>query len=75
MLACFTVGATTIAASAFLPPYIQGVMGRSPLIAGYAVSISSVTWMFGSAAGSKIMLRGSYRLAATIGSASCCADR
>jgi MFS family permease len=67
-IACCTVGAITMAASAFLPAYIQGVMGRSPLIAGYAVSISSVTWMFGSAAGGKLMLHGSYRLAATIGS-------
>jgi hypothetical protein len=43
-------------------------MGRTPLIAGYVVSISSVTWMFGSAAGSRIMLRSSYRAATTIGS-------
>jgi hypothetical protein len=66
--ACFTVGAITIASTAFLPAYVQGVMGRTPLIAGYVVSISSVTWMFGSAAGSRIMLRSSYRTATTIGS-------
>jgi EmrB/QacA subfamily drug resistance transporter len=67
-VACFTVGAITIAASAFLPAYVQGVMGRTPLIAGYVVSVSSITWMFGSAAGSRIMLRSSYRIATTIGS-------
>ncbi|HWE74334.1 MAG TPA: MFS transporter [Stellaceae bacterium] len=67
--ACFTVGAITIAASAFLPAYVQGVMGETPLIAGYVVSVTSVTWMVGSAAGSKIMLRSSYRAATTIGSA------
>ena len=67
-LACVTVGATTVASSAFLPAYIQGVMGYSPMIAGYVVSVTSVTWMFGSAAGSKIMLRFSYRLATVIGS-------
>lgn len=67
-IACLTVGCITISASAFLPAYVQGVMGRSPLIAGYVVSTSSVAWMFGSAAGGKIMLRYSYRLAATIGS-------
>ena len=66
-IACLTVGAITMSASAFLPAYVQGVMGRSPLIAGYVVSVSSVTWMFGSAAGGRIMLRSSYRLAATIG--------
>jgi MFS family permease len=67
-LACLTVGAITMSSSAFLPAYVQGVMGRSPLIAGYVVSVSSVTWMFGSAAGGRIMLHYSYRLAATIGS-------
>ena len=67
-LASLTVGSITVSASAFLPAYVQGVMGRSPLIAGYVVSASSVAWMFGSAAGGRIMLRGSYRLAATIGS-------
>jgi EmrB/QacA subfamily drug resistance transporter len=67
--ACFTVGAITIAASAFLPAYVQGVMGETPLIAGYVVSVTSVTWMVGSAAGSKIMLRSSYRAATVIGSA------
>jgi MFS family permease len=66
--ACFTVGAITIAASAFLPAYVQGVMGETPLIAGYVVSITSVTWMVGSAAGSRIMLRSSYRTATVIGS-------
>jgi EmrB/QacA subfamily drug resistance transporter len=68
-VACFTVGAITIAASAFLPAYVQGVMGQTPLIAGYVVSVTSVTWMFGSAAGSRIMLRSSYRAATMIGSA------
>lgn len=67
-VACFTVGAITMAASGFLPAYVQGVMGETPLIAGYTVSVSSVTWMFGSAAGGKIMLGSSYRVATTIGS-------
>jgi hypothetical protein len=44
-------------------------MGQTPLIAGYVVSVTSVTWMFGSAAGSRIMLRSSYRAATMIGSA------
>jgi multidrug resistance protein len=67
-IACFTVGSITIAASAFLPAYVQGVMGETPLIAGYVVSITSVTWMVGSAAGGKIMLHSSYRAATMIGS-------
>jgi EmrB/QacA subfamily drug resistance transporter len=67
-VACFTVGSITIAASAFLPAYVQGVMGETPLIAGYVVSITSVTWMLGSATGSRIMLRSSYRTATVVGS-------
>jgi len=63
----FGVGCVVMASTTFLPAYIQGVMGRSPLVAGYALAISSVTWIAGSASGGRIMLRFSYRAATAIG--------
>jgi predicted MFS family arabinose efflux permease len=67
-IASFTVGATNIAASAFLPAYIQGVMGRDPIVAGYVVAAPLITWTLGSTAGGRLMLRTSYRVTTTLGS-------
>jgi EmrB/QacA subfamily drug resistance transporter len=64
---CFGVGCIVMASTTFLPAYIQGVMGRGPLIAGYALAVSSVTWIAGSWMGGRIMLRRSYRAAAGVG--------
>ncbi len=64
---CFGVGCVVMASTSFLPAYIQGVMGRSPIVAGYALAISSVTWIAGSACGGRIMLRSSYRVTTMIG--------
>src|SRR5579862_8142698 len=68
LVACFCVGAVVMASTSFLPAYIQGVMGESPIVAGYTLAISSVTWIAGSASGGRIMLRFSYRAATLIGS-------
>jgi EmrB/QacA subfamily drug resistance transporter len=67
VVGCFGVGCVVMASTTFLPAYIQGVMGRSPIVAGYALAISSVTWIAGSWAGGQIMLRGSYRSATLVG--------
>ena len=63
----FGVGCVVMASTTFLPAYIQGVMGYSPIVAGYALAIGSVTWIAGSAFGGQIMLRSSYRTATAIG--------
>ncbi len=67
VVGCFGVGCVVMASTTFLPAYIQGVMGRSPIVAGYALAISSVTWIGGSWAGGQIMLRASYRAATNVG--------
>jgi EmrB/QacA subfamily drug resistance transporter len=67
VVGCFGVGCVVMASTTFLPAYIQGVMGRSPIVAGYALAISSVTWIAGSWAGGHIMLRSSYRAATLVG--------
>lgn len=69
IIGCFGVGCVIMASTSFLPAYIQGVMGQSPIVAGYALAISSVTWIAGSALGGFVMLRSSYRAATAIGGA------
>lgn len=67
VVGCFGVGCVVMASTTFLPAYIQGVMGRSPIVAGYALAISSVTWIAGSWGGGQIMLRASYRASTMVG--------
>lgn len=66
-IGCFGVGCVVMASTTFLPAYIQGVMGDSPVVAGYALAVSSVTWIAGSWMGGHIMLRWSYRTATAVG--------
>ena len=66
-LSGFTGGMVMMAINAFLPLYVQGAMGRSPAAAGLALGAASVSWTFASVAAGRLMIRTSYRLAATIG--------
>jgi EmrB/QacA subfamily drug resistance transporter len=42
------VGVMTLAVSTYLPPFVQGVLGRTPIEAGAAVLATSVGWSSGS---------------------------
>ncbi|MBV8776321.1 MAG: MFS transporter [Alphaproteobacteria bacterium] len=66
----FGGSATSMAVSALLPTYVQGVMGQSPGIAGLVIAAQSVSWMFAAFAAGRLMIRTSYRLTASIGGAS-----
>jgi len=66
-VAGFGASATMMAVSALLPLYVQGVMGKSPAIAGVVISVQSVSWMFAAFAAGRVMIRTSYRLAAGVG--------
>ena len=66
-LGSFGAVATNMAVSVLLPTYVQGVMGRSPGVAGFVVGTASVSWMFASFAAGRLMIRTSYRLTAVIG--------
>jgi MFS family permease len=61
-------GAIMMGIVAFLPAYMQGVMGSTALLAGIALTAMSVAWPIGGLIGSRMMLWLSYRVAATIGS-------
>jgi EmrB/QacA subfamily drug resistance transporter len=62
-----TSGALMMGISAFLPTYVQGAMGRSPLAGGLVLGAMSVSWALFSLIGGRIMIRTSYRLVATLG--------
>ena len=66
-LAGFGASATYMAVSALLPLYVQGVMGGSPSLAGFAVGAASVSWMFAAIIAGRLMIRTTYRLTAGIG--------
>ena len=66
-LAGFFNGAVMMALSAFMPTYVQGAMGRSAAASGVVLAASSVSWAFASLASGRLMIRTSYRLAASIG--------
>ncbi len=50
-------GAIMMSIVAFLPAYMQGVMGTSTLVAGAALGTMSVAWPFGGFVGSRLVLR------------------
>jgi EmrB/QacA subfamily drug resistance transporter len=66
----FTVGATIMSVTAFLPSYIQAAMGRTAGMAGIVLGIMTVIWTLGSVASGRLMVYVTYRLTACAG-ASC----
>jgi MFS family permease len=62
-----TAGIVMMSINGFLPLYVQGAMGRSPIEGGIALGAASVSWTFASLAAGRLMIRTSYRQAATIG--------
>ena len=61
------ISAVMTGVSAFLPTYVQGAMGRSPLAGGLVLGAMSVTWAFASFLGGRLMVRTTYRLTAVLG--------
>ena len=66
-LASLPIGAMMMGVSAFLPPYVQGVMGRSTLIAGVSLAAMSIGWSAASPLAARLMHRTSYRANAITG--------
>jgi EmrB/QacA subfamily drug resistance transporter len=60
-------GAVMMGISAFLPAYVQGVLGRSPAMAGAVLGVMSVTWALASFGAGRLMVRTSYRRSAMCG--------
>lgn len=66
-LATLTTGVVLIGVSSFLPTYIQGVMGKSPIIAGFALSLMSIGWVIGATVAGKVMFKYGFRRIAVVG--------
>jgi MFS family permease len=60
------IGAVMMATVVFLPTYVQGVMGRSPIVAGFALTAMSMGWPAGSTLAGRLVNRSSYRALAAI---------
>ena len=63
----FGIGAVMMAGTAFLPAYLQGVLGYSPAIAGLVLTVMSLSWSFASTVSGQIMVRSSFWLTGTLG--------
>src|SRR5699024_3587274 len=66
-IATFTSGAIMIGLSSFLPTYVQGVMGRTAVVAGFTLTMMSVGWPLASTFAGYIFLKICYRKTAIIG--------
>jgi EmrB/QacA subfamily drug resistance transporter len=66
-LGAFGAFMATMGVSAFLPPYIQGVLGRSAGVAGFVLGCQSVSWTLATFMTARVMIRISYRASAVIG--------
>lgn len=67
LMGALAIGAVMMGVTAFLPIYVQGVMGGTPLEAGFALSSMSIAWTVSSAVVGWVMLRSSYRGLAILG--------
>ncbi|MCA8967575.1 MAG: MFS transporter, partial [Planctomycetes bacterium] len=57
-------GAVMIGVTSFVPAYVQGVMGRSPLEAGFALTAMSIGWPLAATLSGRMMARVPFRLTA-----------
>jgi EmrB/QacA subfamily drug resistance transporter len=66
-LGSFVVGLLTIGLSSFLPTFVQGVQGGTPLVAGFALAVQSIGWPLASAFSGRIYLRIGFQRTALLG--------
>ncbi len=63
-----SLGGAQMALTAFLPPFIQGVLGESAFLAGLALTAMSMAWPLGGFIAGRSLLRISYRKSSSLGS-------
>ena len=61
------VGALLMCVVAFLPTYMQGVMGRSATVAGAVIGAQSLSWSIGSIMSGRVIPATSYRTTGVMG--------
>lgn len=66
-LGCLAIGTVMMGVTVFLPAFVQGVMGRSPAAAGFALTFMSLGWASSGSVAGRLMLRFTYRAVAVLG--------
>jgi EmrB/QacA subfamily drug resistance transporter len=66
-LTAMVVGALLIGLSSYLPAYAQGVLGKSAVVAGFALAALTVGWPLAASVAGRIYLRIGFRDTALIG--------
>jgi EmrB/QacA subfamily drug resistance transporter len=67
VLGSVLLGALIVAVPSYLPLYVQGVLGGTALVAGFAVAPLSLLWPAGSYLCGRLVLRVGYRVSALAG--------
>lgn len=61
------IGMVMMGVIVFIPPYVQGVMGRSPVVAGFTLISQSLGWTVIGAFAGRLLVRVTYRTMAIWG--------
>ncbi len=61
------IGCVMMGVIIFIPPYVQGVMGRSPVVSGFALISQSLGWTIIGAFSGRLLVRVTYRTMAIFG--------
>ena len=72
-IATLTSGIMMIGVITFLPTFVQGVLGRSALLAGFALSAMTLGWPIASFVAGNLIVRVGVRRLARVGGAACLA--
>jgi EmrB/QacA subfamily drug resistance transporter len=64
-----TTGIMLIGISSFLPAFVQGVMERSPIVAGFTLTSMSIGWPIAAAVAGRLLLNIGYRTTSMAGGA------
>jgi Na+/melibiose symporter-like transporter len=68
-VASLAVGVIVIGLTSYVPLYVQGVLGTSALVAGFALAALTVGWPISASLAGKVYLRVGFRTTALIGAA------
>ncbi len=63
------IGMVMMGVIVFIPPYVQGVMGRSPVVSGFTLISQSLGWTIVGAFAGRLLVRITYRSMAIFGGA------
>ncbi|MBE4908916.1 MFS transporter [Bacillus luteolus] len=62
-----TTGVMLIGISSFLPAFVQGVMERSPIVAGFTLTTMSIGWPIAATVAGRMLLKVGFRTTSLIG--------